>query len=314
MGLRIAFQMEPMEQTTRDTHTLALMDEACKRGHQLYHYVPSQLSLKNGKVIARVREVSVNVTEPEYYHYGAETILDLQGLDVILIRQDPPFNMEYITTTYLLERIHPQTLVVNDPRKVRDFPEKLYPFDFQEFMPPTLVTSDPQMLQDFREEYQDIVVKPLYDYHGNGVFHVTPEDENFDGYVELLRRNSEQLIAQRYIPEIKQGNKRVIFVDGEIAGSLITVPGEKEFRIYRNSTDLKYELNDRDKEICKAVGAACKREGLLFTGIDIIGDYLTEINVTSVGSIWRINKLYGIKVESTIWDAIERAREKQNAG
>ncbi len=308
MTLKVAFQMEVMEETCRlSNHTLLLMQEAQDRGYLLYHFEPKNLSIIDGKILARAREVSVNLDNNPHYQYGKNILLNLSEIDVIHIRQDPPFNMEYITSTYILERVFPNTLVVNNPFWIRNLPEKIYTFDFAEFMPPTLITQDMPLIEDFRNKHKDIIIKPLYDFHGNGVIHITPIDVNFDAYLEMmLGRNSEPLIIQKYIPEIKEGNKRVIFIDGEIAGSLITTPESGEFRIYRNSTDHRYELNERDKKICDAVSRECKEKGLLFVGIDIIGDYLTEINVTSVGSIRRLNQLYDTKIEAEIWDAIER--------
>ena len=302
-----AFQMEDLSLTNRDeTHTLALMQEAGTRDYKIYQFEPKDVSLIDGDVVARAREVEIDLSSEDFYSYSAPEIINLAEIDVIHIRQDPPFNMEYITSTYFLERIKNQSLIVNNSSKIRDFPEKIYPLEFQEFMPPTLITRDIKMVEEFKDRYQDIIIKPLYDFHGNGVIRSAEDDENFDAYLEMtLARESDPIIVQKYLPEIKQGNKRIIFLDGEVKAALKTVPGSGEFRIYRNSTDHIYELNDHDKKLCAILGAEFKKHDLLFVGIDMIGDYLTEINVTSVGSIRRINKLYNKKFEAEIWDAIE---------
>lgn len=300
--MRIAFQMEPLEETNRlETHTLLLMQEAQDRGHEPWQFHPREVSLLGSKVLATARPVTLHLDRDPHFTYGAEKTVDLSTFDVILIRQDPPFNMEYITSTYLLELVCPKTVVVNDPKAIRDFPEKVYPFRFAKYMPPTLVTYSQQAVDDFRAEQGDVVVKPLYGFHGHGVAHIRAED----GYI-LPDNLMEPLMFQKYLPEVKAGNKRVVFIDGKVDKAIVTVPPEGEFRVYRDSTDHAYELTPREQKLCADIGLDLKKQGLLFVGIDMIGDYLTEINVTSVGSIRRINAIYGGKCEARVWDAIER--------
>lgn len=298
--------MEPMEKTTRlETHTLLLMQEAQDRGHALYHFSPLSVFIRNNSVFAKAREVKINLSNEEYYSYGNKTLLDLSKTDVVMVRQDPPFDMDYITNTYFLEMIHPETLVVNNPFWIRNMPEKLYPLHFSKYIPPTIISHDYNEIERFRKECADIVKKPIYDFHGNGVELIKKED-CIDDFVD--KDNKETFIFQKYIEDIKNGNKRVVFLNGKIAGALITRPEKGEFRVYRDSTDHEYILNKRDMEICTAVGNDLKNKGMIFVGIDIIGDYLTEINTTSVGSIRRLNNIYNIKFEEKIWDTIEEAR------
>lgn len=300
--MKIAFQMEPMEKTNRlENNTLLLMEEAQNRGYEVFHFEPQNVSISNDKIFALANPVKLNLKNKEHYKLGKAKRVNLSEMDVIMIRQDPPFDMNYITNTYMLEKIGGKTIVVNNPAAIRDLPEKIYPLNFKKFIPPTIITYNKSEIEDFRKKHKDIVLKPLYNFHGNGVMHIKPGD-NYDKW--LKARAGEPVIAQKFIPEIREGNKRVVFLNGEVAGAIITVPQKGEFRIYRGSSDHKYKLNKRDKEICKAVGADLKRRGLVFVGIDIIGDYLTEINTTSVGTIRRINKLYGGKFESKVWDAV----------
>jgi glutathione synthase len=235
-------------------------------------------------------------------------------MDVILLRQDPPFDMAYITTTHLLERIHPRTLVVNDPMHVRNAPEKLFVTHFQQLMPPTLITVDRDEILAFRRQHKDIVVKPLYGNGGSGVFHVKPEDENLGAILEVFTQMfREPIIVQRYIPEIRKGDKRIVLVDGKAAGAVSRMPQEGEARanFHAGGRAQKAELNARERMICEAIGPALSERGLVFVGIDVIGDYLTEINVTSPTGIQEINRLSGTKIESDIWDAIEARRGRK---
>ncbi len=303
MMLKIAFQMEAMEETDpSQNHTLRLMHEACARGYEVYHYQPQQLSLYNGVVSAPMRRVEVNLEQTPHYRYDEALSINLAELDVVLFRQDPPVDMEYITNTYLLEMVAEHTFIINNPYWIRNATDKLYPFEFKEFMPDTLVSADPVAMQAFKKKHKDIVIKPLYGFHGHGIVRV---ETNQDITPYLEEHPHETLLLQPFIPEIVQGNKRIVFLDGEIAGALLTKPAEGEFKVYRNSVDMEYELSPRDKEICAAVGKSLKERGLFFVGIDIIGDYLTEINLGSVGSIWRLDAVYNTNFSAQFWDAVE---------
>jgi glutathione synthase len=302
----VAFQMEPMELTKNgETHTLLLMEEAEMRGFRVWHFTPSEVSVhyEQGKerIVATARRVFVEDGANPHFTYGEEKTIDLCAMRVIFIRQDPPFDMEYITSTYFLERVakYGKTLVVNNPASIRDFPEKIFPFYFQKFMPPTLITRNQKELDAFRVQHGDVVMKPLYGFHGHGVS-IVHAWEDFC----LPSVMPEPMIFQKFLPEVRQGNKRIVLIDGKIDNAIITVPPEGEFRVYRDSVDYGYTMNARDISCCEAIGGAAKHYGLLFVGVDMIGDYLTEINVTSVGSIRRLNAIYGGKCEARIWDAV----------
>ena len=245
----------------------------------------------------------------DHFTLGAETELDLAGVDIVLMRQDPPFDLAYITATHLLDHIHPRTLVVNDPAEVRNAPEKLFVTRFDGLLPPTLIASDRDEILAFRAEHEDIVVKPLYGNGGAGVFHVGPEDENLgsllDMYADIYR---EPIIVQRYLPEIRDGDKRIILVDGEAVGGVSRMPrdGDARANFHAGGAARKTALTPRERDICARIGPALRERGLVFVGIDVIGDYLTEINVTSPTGIQEINRLDGICIEASIWDAIER--------
>ena len=301
MSRKVAFQMEPLEETDRhSTHTLSLVEEAQKRNYTIYHYRPHELALDSEGVLkANARKLTIDLSQESFFTYGAYEDIDLSTMDIIHMRQDPPVDMDYTTSTYLLERIRDKVLIVNDPFWVRNFPEKIWPYDFLEYMPPTLITRDLEQARAFFDEYGDVVMKPLYGFHGHGISRLEkPDDLPKDDL-------NEYFIFQKYLPEIKEGNKRIVLLDGEVAGSLLVKPSEKDFRIYRDSTEHKYEPNDYEKEMCRKIGEKCKECGLLFVGLDLIGDYITEINVTSVGSIRRLNALYDINFESQIWDVVE---------
>lgn len=309
MSLAVGIQMDPIETVNIDADsTFALALEAQARGHALFHYLPQHLVLRDGRIRAKARALSVQRVTGAHYRLGAPEILDLASLDVILMRQDPPFDMAYITATHLLEQIHPQTLVVNDPVHVRNAPEKLYVTHFHELMPPTLIASDRDQILEFRAEHGDIIVKPLFGNGGAGVFHITPEDENLNALLELFTQlYREPVVVQRYLPEIRNGDKRIILIDGEPAGALNRVPpkGEARSNLHVGGKAVRSTLNSRDREICGAIGPALKEKGLVFVGIDVIGDYLTEINVTSPTGIQEIDRFDGVNLEARIWDAIE---------
>lgn len=309
MGLAVAIQMDPIETVNIDADTsFVLAIEAQARGYALYHYLPAHLTLRDGRLRARGRRLEVRRELGRHYSLGAFQTLDLATMDVILMRQDPPFDMAYITATHLLEHVHPATLVVNDPASVRNAPEKLFVTRFEGLMPPTLITSDRAEIAAFREEHEDIILKPLFGNGGAGVFRVTPDDENLNALLEmftLLYR--EPLIVQRYVPEVRTGDKRIILVEGEPVGAVLRVPakGEARANLHVGGVAVKAELTSREREICAAIGPTLREQGLLFVGIDVIGDYLTEINVTSPTGIQEINRLDGANLEAPVWDAIE---------
>jgi glutathione synthase len=246
-----------------------------------------------------------------HFTLGAAETIDLSTLDVVLLRQDPPFDMSYITTTHLLEHIHPKTLVVNDPASVRNAPEKLYVTHFDNVMPPTLITADARALREFRAEHKDIILKPLYGNGGAGVFRVKPDDENLGSLLEMFTQfYREPVIVQRYVPDVRKGDKRIILVDGEFAGAINRVPasGEARSNMHVGGRPEATELTPREKAICAAIGPELKRRGLIFTGIDVIGDYMTEINVTSPTGIHEVRRFGGADIAAMIWNAIERRR------
>lgn len=310
MGLRVAIQMDPIDSINpRGDSTLVLGLEAQARGHTLFYYTPDTLSWRDGVLSALLYPVTLHADPAHYYDLGDGARVDLSTMDVVLLRQDPPFDMHYITTTYLLEQIHPKTLVVNDPASVRNCAEKIFPFQFRQFMPPTLVTSDIAEIERFRLEHGDIIIKPLYGYGGRSVLRIKPDDNNFEAMLEMQFATSrDPVMLQKFLPEVKQGDRRIILVDGEIGGVVGRIPADQEIRAnFRvGGTAAKAELTPRQKEICEALKPVLKDKGLIFAGIDVIGDWLTEINLTSPTTLTYVTKLYGIKLEVDIWDAIER--------
>ena len=309
MTLKVAIQMDHIGTVDIDADsTFVLALEAQERGHALFHYLPERLSLDGGRVQAEAEPLEVRRKKGAHYTLGKPEEIDLADMDVVLLRQDPPFDMGYITTTHLLERVHPGTLVVNDPAEVRNAPEKLFVARYPELMPPTLITRDPGRIIDFRAKHKDIILKPLYGNGGDGVFHVAPEDENLNALLEMFARfYREPIIAQKYLPEVRDGDKRIILIDGEAAGAINRIPakGEARANMHAGAKPVKAELTDRDNEICRTIGADLKERGLIFVGIDVIGGYMTEINVTSPTGLQEINRFDGVKLEAKIWDAIE---------
>jgi glutathione synthase len=309
MSLAVGIQMDPIEGVNIDADsTFALALEAQARGHGLFHYLPQNLVLREGRIRAKARALSVKREKGAHFKLGSPQLLDLASLDVILMRQDPPFDMAYITATHLLEQVHPQTLVVNDPVHVRNAPEKLYVTHFHELMPPTLIASDKEQILEFRAAHGDIIVKPLFGNGGAGVFHLTPEDENLNALLEMFTQlYREPVVVQRYLPEVRAGDKRIILIDGEPAGAINRIPPEGEARsnLHVGGKAVRASLAARDREICEAIGPALKQKGLIFVGIDVIGDYLTEINVTSPTGIQEIDRFDGVNLSARIWDAIE---------
>jgi len=316
MSLAVAIQMDPIESININADsTFVLALEAQRRGHALYHYLPSDLALKNGRVLAWVRPLTVRRELGNHFTLGEASLIDLATMDVVLMRQDPPFDMAYITATHLLEHIHPRTLVVNDPVHVRNAPEKLLVTHFEGVMPPTLITADRRQILDFREEYKDIVLKPLFGNGGAGVFHVKPDDENLNSLLEMFTQlYREPVIVQQYLPEVRDGDKRIILIDGRPAGAVLRVPqaGEARSNLHVGGRAVKASLTSRDREICDAIGPTLRERGLIFVGIDVIGNYLTEINVTSPTGLQEIGRFDDVCLESQIWDAIELRRQGDN--
>jgi len=312
MSLSVAIQMDPIEKIDiNGDSTFALALEAQTRGHSLFYYGPRELSWQGGTVSAVMRPLSVRNVKGDHFALGAPSVQDLSGMDVVLMRQDPPFDMAYISATHLLERIHPKTLVVNDPAEVRNAPEKLFVTSFAEFIPPTLISSDPREIRAFRAEHNDIILKPLYGNGGAGVFRVREGDENLGALLEMFTAfYREPVIAQRYLPEVRKGDKRIILVDGEYAGAINRVPAEGEARsnMHVGGKPTATELTPRERAICAAIGPELKKRGFIFTGIDVIGDYMTEINVTSPTGIQEVRRFGGVDIAALIWNAIEKKR------
>src|ERR1700742_3711078 len=313
MALTVAIQMDPIERIDiAGDSTFALALEAQARGHGLLYYGPRDLTFRENKVTARVRPLNVRAVKGDHFALGEAFVYDLSSADVILMRQDPPFDMAYITATHILERIHPKTLVVNDPAHVRNAPEKLFVTEFADFVPPTLISSDPREIRRFREDHKDIILKPLFGNGGAGVFRVKADDENMGSLLEMFTLfYREPVIVQRYVPEVRQGDKRIILVDGEFAGAINRVPakGEARSNMHVGGRPEPTTLPARGKDICAALAPELKRRGLIFTGIDVIGNYLTEINVTSPTGIQEVKRFGGADIAALIWDAIEAKRK-----
>ena len=309
MGLKVAIQMDPLAGIDIDADsTFALALEAQARGHALVHFLPRALSMVESKVVAEARALQVRRRKGDHFTLGPPETVALAAMEVVLMRQDPPFDMAYITATHLLEHIHPQTLVVNDPAEVRNAPEKLFVTHFEGLMPPTLITSDRRQVADFRARHRDIIIKPLFGNGGAGVFHVGPGDENLNALLELFTGlYREPIVVQKYLPEVRRGDKRIILVDGEPVGALNRVPaaGEARANLHVGARPEPATLTAREREICAALGPELKARGLIFTGIDVIGGWLTEINVTSPTGIQEIARFDGTNVAALIWDAIE---------
>ena len=317
--LKIAVQMDPIDNINIDADsTFALMLEAQKRGHAMWHYEVRHMALREGvkrqgagreeRLKARAQPVTVERTRGAHHRFGEPTLLDLASMDVVLMRQDPPFDMAYITATHMLEHIQPKTLVVNDPAAVRNAPEKLLVTHFPDLMPPTMVTWDIEAIRAFRGEYKDIIVKPLFGNGGAGVFRIKPDDENLSALLEMhFARSREPLMFQRYEPAVRQGDKRIILVDGEPVGVVNRVPaaGEARSNMHVGGRPEKCVLTARDREICAAIGPMLRAQGMIFVGIDVIGDWLTEINVTSPTGLQEIARFDGVHLERAIWDRIE---------
>ncbi|MBI4275042.1 MAG: glutathione synthase [Rhizobiales bacterium] len=312
MSLNVAVQMDPIERINiRGDSTFALLLEAQARGHRLSYYTPDRLAQREGRLFAVVRPLAVRDKEGDHFSLGEAGRIELASFDVILLRQDPPFDLAYITTTHFLERIHPKTLVVNDPAHVRNAPEKVFVMEFPDLMPPTLVTRDLAEIKSFRAEHGDIVMKPLYGHGGGAVFRLSKGDLNFASLYDLFAATfREQWVVQKFLPAVKHGDKRIILVDGEFAGAVNRVPAADDLRsnMARGGAAQATELTAREREICRRLGPALRDRGLLFVGIDVIDGFLTEINVTSPTGIRAIKTLGGPDIAATIWDRIEGKR------
>ncbi len=312
MPMRVAVQMDHIASIKiAGDSTFALLLEAQARGASLFHYTPDRLALRDGVVSAVVEPLSVRDVAGDHYTLGAPERVDLSTMDVVLLRQDPPFDMAYVTTTHLLELIHPKTLVVNDPAHVRNAPEKVFVMQFADLMPKTLITRDKAEIQAFRAEIGDIVMKPLYGNGGAAVFRLRPGDENFGSLYDLFAATfREPWVVQEYRAEVRDGDKRIILVDGEFAGAVNRVPAPDDLRsnMVRGGAAKSTDLSEREREICARLAPALRERGLLFVGIDVIGGYLTEINVTSPTGIRAVKRLGGPDIAGLIWDAIAAKR------
>ncbi len=310
MTRTLAIQMDPLESINplSDT-TLLLGVEAAKRGYKVFCYQPGDLTFNNGEVAALAQPVVLRDDPGNYYTAGERKHISLHTMDVILMRQDPPFNMEYITATHLLEMLAPDALVVNDPFHVRNAPEKLFMFHFQKFVPPTVITRNVEIIEDFLREHGDIIIKPVYGYAGQSIFRITKRDSNLHALLEMFfSASKEPVIAQRFIPEIKTMDKRIIVIDGEVTAVMGRVPAKGEIRanMRAGGTGVRIKHSRRDMLIGKTVGKELARRGIMIAGLDVIGEYLTEFNVTCPTGLVKSNALYGIRQEKMFWDAVEK--------
>jgi len=305
--------MDPIERINiKGDSTFALLLEAQKRGHSLAYYTPDRLALLDGRVFAAVAPLTVRDKGGDYFTLGEARRAELAEFDVVLLRQDPPFDLAYITSTHLLERIHPKTLVVNDPASVRNAPEKMFVTEFPDLMPPTLITRDLAEIKSFRAAHGDIVMKPLYGHGGGAVFRITKDDLNFGSLYDMFAVTfREPWVMQKFLPAVRQGDKRIILVDGNYAGAVNRIPAGDDLRsnMVRGGAPAATELTKREREICERLGPALRERGLLFVGIDVIGDLITEINVTSPTGIRAVRNVGGPDVAAMIWDKIEAVRK-----
>ena len=312
MGLKVAIQMDPIAGINSQTDTTFLMAmNAQERGHKLWVYEPERLALEDGRLTARAKPLTVRNVVGDHQTQGAAEILDLAEVDVVLMRQDPPFDMHYITATHLLEHVHPGTMVVNNPTEVRNAPEKLFVTHFKGLQPPTLISRDVDAIADFRARYPDMILKPLYGGGGSGVARLKPDDPNLEALLELhFALNREPVICQAFLPAVEKGDKRILLVDGEPAGVINRVPatGQVRSNLRVGGRAEAVELTARDREICATIGPALRARGLLFVGIDVIGDYLTEINVTSPTGAQQLKAFTGVDATALMWDRIEAKR------
>src|SRR4249920_2497909 len=312
MSLKIAVQMDPIQRINiKGDSTFALLLEAQKRGHKLAYYTPDRLALLNGRVFAQIESLSVRDITGDHFTLGETRRIELAEFDVVLLRQDPPFDLAYVTTTHVLERIHPKTLVINDPASVRNAPEKVFVTEFPDLMPPTLITRDLAEIKAFRAEHGDIVMKPLYGHGGGAVFRLTSDDLNFGSLYDMFAVTfREQWVVQAFLPAVRDGDKRIILVDGDYAGAVNRVPAADDLRsnMVRGGSPKETELTPREREICQRLGPHLRERGLLLVGIDVIGGWLTEINVTSPTGIRAVKNVGGPDIAKVVWDKIEAKR------
>jgi len=312
MTLNVAVQMDPIDRINiAGDSAFALLLEAQARGHNLSYYTPDWLALRDGEVFASVHPLEVRDVKGDHFTLGERKRVRLDSFDVVLMRQDPPFDLNYITATHLLERVHPKTLVVNDPFHVRNAPEKIFVTHFPDLMPPTLISRDLEEIKAFRDEQGDIVVKPLYGHGGASVFRLTREDLNFGSLYDLFATTfREPWVIQRFLPDVSAGDKRIILIDGEFAGAVNRVPSPGDLRsnMVRGGAAKETDLTPREREICERLGPFLREKGLLFTGIDVIGGNLTEINVTAPTGIRAIRRIGGPDIAPVVWEAIEAKR------
>jgi glutathione synthase len=312
MPLTIAVQMDPIDHIKiAGDSTFALMLEAQARGHQLFYYTPERLSMRGGKIVAQAAPIGVRDVEGDHFTLGDIKLLDLASVDIVLLRQDPPFDLAYITSTHLLEHLQPKVLVVNDPASVRNAPEKLFVMNFPQLMPPTLITRDRELIEAFRAEHGEVVMKPLHGHGGASVFKVTQKDPNFGSLFDLFSVTfREPWVVQRFLEEVSLGDKRIILIDGIAAGAVNRVPAENDIRsnMVRGGAANATEFTPREKEICATLGPELKKNGLVLVGIDVINGHLTEINVTSPTGIRAIKRVGGPDLAVLFWDAVEAKR------
>ena len=314
MSLKVAVQMDPIERVNiKGDSTFALLLEAQKRGHAIAYYTPDRLALSDNRLFATVETLSVRDVLGDHFTLQDRRRVELTAFDVLLLRQDPPFDLAYVTTTHLIERIHPRTLVVNDPAGVRNAPEKVFVTEFPDLMPPTLITRDLAEIKAFRVAHGDIVMKPLYGHGGGAVFRVTRDDLNFGSLYDMFAVTfREQWVVQKFLPAFKEGDKRIILVDGEFAGAVNRIPAADDLRsnMVRGGAARATDLTERERHICERLGPALRARGLLFVGIDVIDGFLTEINVTSPTGIRAVKNVGGPDIAALIWDKIEVMRKK----
>ncbi len=313
MSLNVAVQMDPIQRINiKGDSTFALLLEAQKRGHRLSYYTTDRLAMRDGKVFSTVETLTVRDQAGDHFTLEAPRRVEMSEFDVVLLRQDPPFDLNYITSTHFLERIHPKTLVVNDPAQVRNAPEKILVTHFPDLMPPTLITRDLAEIKAFRNEHNDIVMKPLYGHGGGGVFRITRDDLNFGSLYDMFAVTfREQWVIQKFLPAVKQGDKRILLVDGEFAGAVNRVPAEDDLRsnMVRGGSPKATDLTPREREIIARIAPALRERGMIFVGIDVIGDWITEINVTSPTGIRAVKNLGGPDAAAMVWDVIEKKRK-----
>jgi glutathione synthase len=314
MSLKVAVQMDPIQKINiKGDSTFALLLEAQKRGHLLSYYTTDRLAMRDGRVFTTVESLKVRDQAGDHFTLEGPRRVEMSEFDVVLLRQDPPFDLNYITSTHLLERVHPKTLVVNDPGHVRNAPEKIFVTEFSDLMPPTLITRDLAEIKAFRAEHNDIVMKPLYGHGGGAVFRITRDDLNFGSLYDMFAVTfREQWVVQKFLPAVKQGDKRILLVDGEFAGAVNRVPAEDDLRsnMVRGGSPKATDLTPREREIIARLGQPLRDRGMIFVGIDVIGDWITEINVTSPTGIRAVKNLGGPDAAAMVWDVIEKKRKQ----